>query len=92
MADSLARLMRLLDQMEEGEAPPPPPPPRRNRNNRSRAPPYNNVRSSNHSPPPQLNNSGTQNMKGLINNTGYVEGNGNGSIVLGVVGNDKAVE
>lgn len=28
-------------------------------------------------------NTGTQNMEGLINNTGYVEGNGNGCIILG---------
>jgi len=30
-----------------------------------------------------FNNTGTQNMKGLINNTGYTKGNGNGSIIFG---------
>ncbi|XP_045832190.1 uncharacterized protein LOC123923544 [Trifolium pratense] len=29
------------------------------------------------------NNRGTQNMKGLINNSGYTRGNGNGSIIFG---------
>jgi hypothetical protein len=29
------------------------------------------------------NNKGTQNMKGLINNSGYTKGNGNGSIIFG---------
>ncbi|GAU37443.1 hypothetical protein TSUD_206790 [Trifolium subterraneum] len=29
------------------------------------------------------NNTGTQNMKGLINNSGYAIGNGNGSIIFG---------
>ncbi|KAE9604491.1 hypothetical protein Lal_00011059 [Lupinus albus] len=30
-----------------------------------------------------VNNTGKQNMKGLINNTGYTMGNGNGSIIFG---------
>ncbi|KEH32342.1 hypothetical protein MtrunA17_Chr4g0068261 [Medicago truncatula] len=30
-----------------------------------------------------FNNTGTQNMKGLINNSGYTKGNGNGSIIFG---------
>ncbi|CAI8583926.1 unnamed protein product [Vicia faba] len=34
-------------------------------------------------PPSSFNNKGTQNMRGLINNTGYTKGNGNGSIVFG---------
>ncbi|BAT87799.1 hypothetical protein LR48_Vigan09g167900 [Vigna angularis] len=81
MADSLARLMRLLDQMGEDEAAPEP---RRNRNNRNRAPRNNSAPPShNSSSPPKFNNSGTQNMTGLINNAGYVEGNGNGSIISG---------
>jgi len=78
--DPTARLMRLLDQMEEDEAPPQP---RRNRNTRYRAPRSNNAPSAHSSSPGQFNNSGTQNMSGLINNTGYVVGNGNGSIISG---------
>ncbi|CAL0304951.1 unnamed protein product [Lupinus luteus] len=34
-------------------------------------------------PHASLNNTGTQNMKGLINNNGYTMGNGNGSIIFG---------
>ncbi|KAK7348079.1 hypothetical protein VNO80_22628 [Phaseolus coccineus] len=34
-------------------------------------------------PSASFNNTGTQNMSGLINNTGYTKGNGNGSIVFG---------
>ncbi|ESW26358.1 hypothetical protein PHAVU_003G112800 [Phaseolus vulgaris] len=34
-------------------------------------------------PRASFNNTGTQNMSGLINNTGYTKGNGNGSIVFG---------
>ncbi|BAT77065.1 hypothetical protein LR48_Vigan01g299600 [Vigna angularis] len=34
-------------------------------------------------PRASFNNTGTQNMRGLINNTGYTKGNGNGSIVFG---------
>ncbi|CAL0320104.1 unnamed protein product [Lupinus luteus] len=34
-------------------------------------------------PRASLNNTGTHNMKGLINNTGYIKGNGNGSIIFG---------
>ncbi|KAK7412886.1 hypothetical protein VNO78_04609 [Psophocarpus tetragonolobus] len=79
MADSLAGLLRLLDQVPREDEPPSPPlQPRRNRNPRPRAPRHNA-----RSPPQSLNNSGTQNIKGLINNTGYVEGNGNGSIIFG---------
>ncbi|ESW19348.1 hypothetical protein PHAVU_006G117000 [Phaseolus vulgaris] len=80
MADSLTWLRRLLDQTEDDEAPPQP---RRNRNTRYRAPRNTNAPPAHHSSPPQFNNSGTQNMTGLINNTGYVEGNGNGSIISG---------
>ncbi|WVZ11604.1 hypothetical protein V8G54_016134 [Vigna mungo] len=36
-------------------------------------------------PRTSFNNTGTQNMRGLINNTGYTKGNGNGSIVFGFV-------
>ncbi|CAJ1940869.1 unnamed protein product [Sphenostylis stenocarpa] len=36
-------------------------------------------------PRASFNNTGTQNMSGLINNTGYTKGNGNGSIVFGFV-------
>ncbi|KAK4265883.1 hypothetical protein QN277_026875 [Acacia crassicarpa] len=32
---------------------------------------------------PGFSNTGTQNMKGLINNTGFTTGNGNGSIIFG---------
>uniref|UniRef100_A0A151UFC7 Uncharacterized protein n=1 Tax=Cajanus cajan TaxID=3821 RepID=A0A151UFC7_CAJCA len=74
MADSLMQLMRLLgeDHVDEPQPQPQPHTRRRNRNiTRARAPPQS------------LSNSGTQNMKGLINNTGYVEGNGNGSIIFG---------
>ena len=35
------------------------------------------------SPVFSYNNTGTQVMRGLINNTGYTKGNGNGSIILG---------
>ena len=35
------------------------------------------------SPVFSYNNSGTQAMRGLINNTDYTKGNGNGSIILG---------
>ncbi|OIW19859.1 hypothetical protein TanjilG_27225 [Lupinus angustifolius] len=34
-------------------------------------------------PPAAFNNTGTQNLRGLINNTGYTKGNGNGSIIFG---------
>ncbi|XP_058730547.1 uncharacterized protein LOC131602442 [Vicia villosa] len=33
--------------------------------------------------PASFNNKGTQNMTGLINNTGYTKGNGNGAIIFG---------
>lgn len=72
MADSLAQLLRLLEEDHVEE----PQPRRRNRNTRVGARRQN---STSHS----LSNTGTQNMEGLINNTGYVQGNGNGSIVFG---------
>ncbi|KAG5023801.1 hypothetical protein JHK85_020143 [Glycine max] len=34
-------------------------------------------------PRASFNNTGTQNIRGLINNTGCTKGNGNGSIVFG---------
>ncbi|QCD80053.1 hypothetical protein DEO72_LG2g372 [Vigna unguiculata] len=37
----------------------------------------------NEEPRASFNNTGTQNMRGLINNAGYTKGNGNGSIVFG---------
>ncbi|KAK7303692.1 hypothetical protein RJT34_14605 [Clitoria ternatea] len=76
MADSLMQLLRLLgeeDHAEESQ----PQTLQRHRNNRVGA-----LRRHN-SPPHSLANSGTQNMNGLINNAGYVQGNGNGSIIFG---------
>ncbi|KAJ7955217.1 hypothetical protein O6P43_021846 [Quillaja saponaria] len=78
---------------------PPPPPRRSSRNpNRNSVPtphPHNDpyyadaLVPARHSQPQNnpagfsFHNSGTQNLKGLINNTGYTSGNGNGSIVFG---------
>ena len=70
MADSLMQLLRLVDE-DLGVEPRPRPRP-----NRSGA-------SCHNSPSHSASNSGTQNLHGLINNTGYVNGNGNGSIVFG---------
>ncbi|KAL5097859.1 hypothetical protein RYX36_002186 [Vicia faba] len=70
---SLMELLRLLHD-EAGDEPQPQP---RRRNRRAAA------RQQNPPPTGTLSNSGTQNMEGLINNAGYVEGHGNGSIVYG---------
>lgn len=70
---SLMELLRLLDD-EAGDEPQPQP---RRRNRRAA------VRRQNPPPTGSLSNSSTQNMEALINNTGYVEGHGNGSIIYG---------
>nr|KYP57895.1 hypothetical protein KK1_004179 [Cajanus cajan] len=41
-------------------------------------------------PRASFNNTGTQNMRGLINNTGYTKGNGNGSIIFGGFDSSKS--
>ncbi|CAL5184283.1 unnamed protein product [Lathyrus oleraceus] len=69
---SLVELLRLLDNEARDE--PQPQPRRRNRKAAARR---------QNPPSDTLSNSGTQNMEGLINNTGYVQGNGNGSIIYG---------
>ncbi|KAK7246274.1 hypothetical protein RIF29_41136 [Crotalaria pallida] len=94
MADSLRQLLRLLGEDPAEDAHPRPRPQPQRYRNRNRNRNHNLVRETDadvvrhnamtHNPPPHsFNNSGTQNMEGLINNTGYVEGNGNGSIVFG---------
>ncbi|KAK7329551.1 hypothetical protein VNO77_23721 [Canavalia gladiata] len=82
MADSLMQLLRLLDEnpVEGAQAQAQP---RRHRNTRGGALRHNAPSNSHNSPPQSFNNSSTQNMKGLINNAGYVQGNGNGSIIFG---------
>ncbi|KAL2341685.1 hypothetical protein Fmac_009625 [Flemingia macrophylla] len=79
-AESLMQLMRLLG--EDDHVDEPQPQPRRNHNTaRVRAPHHN---AQFHDLPPQsFSNGGSQNMKALINNTGFGNGNGNGSIVFG---------
>ncbi|TKY72510.1 hypothetical protein E2542_SST01251 [Spatholobus suberectus] len=75
MSDSSMQLLRLLDEnpVDEPQAQP--------RRNRNRVPRHNAP--SRDSSPQSVSNSGTQHMKGLINNTGYVKGNGNGSVIFG---------
>jgi len=74
---SMLQLLRLLDEDHVEEPQPRQPPRRRNRNGTSA------VARRQNPPPDTHSNSGTQNMEGLINNTGYVHGNGNGSIIFG---------
>ncbi|CAK8531570.1 unnamed protein product [Lathyrus sativus] len=69
---SLLELLRLLDDEAADERQPQP----RRRNRRAAARRQN-------PPKDTFSNSGTQNMEGLINNAGYVEGNGNGAIIYG---------
>ncbi|AES65015.1 hypothetical protein MtrunA17_Chr2g0294521 [Medicago truncatula] len=75
----MASLMQLLNLLDEDhvEEPQPRQPRRRNRNGSSA------VARRQKPPPDTFSNGGTQNMEGLINNTGYVHGNGNGSIIFG---------
>ncbi|KAK7363493.1 hypothetical protein VNO77_05637 [Canavalia gladiata] len=68
---SLLQLLRLLD---DGDDP---------AETRPRHPPNNPGVVAPHQPKASFNNTGTQHMAGLINNTGYTKGNGNGSIILG---------
>ncbi|TKY54224.1 hypothetical protein E2542_SST18630 [Spatholobus suberectus] len=74
MAGSLVQLLRLLGGVEE----PMETQPRHSPNPGVVAP-----RRSEEPPRDSFNNTGTQNMRGLINNTGYTKGNGNGSIIFG---------
>ncbi|CAJ2662475.1 unnamed protein product [Trifolium pratense] len=67
MADQLMQLMRLFNDDHE-EEPQPRQPRRRNRNGARTV---------------ARRHDGTPHMEGLINNNGYVQGNGNGSIILG---------
>ncbi|KAJ7980377.1 hypothetical protein O6P43_003660 [Quillaja saponaria] len=94
----LLRLMEAEDD-NTPPLPPPPPPRSQNRKRNASVPPpqpANNPYDSEalvpaqypHPQPPNnpgfsFNNSGTQNMRGLINNTGYTSGEGNGSLVFG---------
>ncbi|KAK7387987.1 hypothetical protein VNO78_22786 [Psophocarpus tetragonolobus] len=75
MGDIAGQLFRLLDEMEEPTETRPRRLPRRSPNHGAVARPRHTD--------PSFNNTGTQNMRGLINNTGYTKGNGNGSIVFG---------
>ncbi|KAL4397988.1 hypothetical protein HN51_002568 [Arachis hypogaea] len=74
MADSLFRLFGLIDDEDESDLEPRP------LHNQG-----GGVASSRKSTKPRnsLNKTETQNLKGLINNTGHAEGNGNGSIIFG---------
>jgi hypothetical protein len=70
MADQLMQLIRLNGLInEDPEEEPQLRQPRRRNRNGSRA--------------IARQHDGTPHMQGLINNTGYVQGNGNGSIILG---------
>lgn len=80
MADSLLQLLRLLDgnnNIDPVEARP------RHSPNDVVAPRQINGTIPQDQPLASFSNTGTQNMKGLINNTGYTKGNGNGSIIFG---------
>ncbi|KAJ1395293.1 hypothetical protein SESBI_33445 [Sesbania bispinosa] len=78
MAGSLLQLLRLFDDDEE----PVETRPRRHSPNPDvvTPPQYHTPQEQ---PRASFNNTGTQNMRGLINNTGYTKGNGNGSIIFG---------
>ena len=45
--------------------------------------PQRNEAAAQNLPVVSYSNSGTQELRGLINNTGYTKGNGNGSVILG---------
>lgn len=77
------QLLRLL-----GEDPVEEPQPHPHRRNRNTARAGGGARRHINPPPAAsghalTNSTGTQNLEGLINNTGYVQGNGNGSIIMG---------
>nr|AFK40833.1 unknown [Lotus japonicus] len=73
MSGSLFNLLRIFDPVEDHvEAR------QRNSPNPVAPPSQESPRSSS-----SFNNTGTQNLRGLINNTGYTKGNGNGSVIFG---------
>lgn len=80
MADSLQQLLRLFGQFDDEDD-------HVQTQTRNHANPVAVAPQHNATVPKlpraEFNNTGTQNMKGLINNTGYTKGNGNGSIVFG---------
>ena len=77
MAGSLFRLFRVFDDADESVETQP----RHNPNQGVVAPGHSAT--TQELPCASFNNTGTQNMRGLINNIGYTKGNGNGSIIFG---------
>lgn len=81
---SLLQLLRLLDGHDtetDTDDEPVEPQPRHSPNSNVVAPQRHDT--SQDQSLASFNNTGTQNMKGLINNSGYTKGNGNGSIIFG---------
>ncbi|CAK8563771.1 unnamed protein product [Lathyrus sativus] len=86
---SLLQLLRLLDHGNDDnetetdiDDEPVETQPRHSPNSDVAATPQQRVKPQKQSPA-SFNNKGTQNMTGLINNTGYTKGNGNGAIIFG---------
>ncbi|KAG5011063.1 hypothetical protein JHK82_019700 [Glycine max] len=80
MAEFLGQLLGQLLQSGVGEEPMEATHPRHSPNPGAVAHPRHSHKEL---PRASFNNTGTQNIRGLINNTGCTKGNGNGSIVFG---------
>ena len=77
----MAGFLQLLRFLDDGNDPAETRPRNRNSPNRDHVASHHD--DTPHQPRAKFNNTGTQNLRGLINNTGYTKGNGNGCFVLG---------